>query len=91
MGEEDSGVSYTAVVLLIAFSGVCMIRLIRGPSLLDRVAAADAVGVMMTAVLVLLGLIFERAIFLDIATVYAMLLFADTLIIVKYMEHREVA
>ena len=82
---------YTAIILLIAFSGVCMIRLIRGPSLLDRVAAADAVGTMMIGVLALLGLLFERAIFLDIALVYAMLLFADTLIIVKYIEYREVA
>ncbi|TVR05504.1 MAG: sodium:proton antiporter, partial [Spirochaetaceae bacterium] len=52
---------------------------------------ADAVGTMMIGVLALLGLLFERAIFLDIALVYAMLLFADTLIIVKYIEFREVA
>lgn len=82
---------HSAIILLIAFSGACMIRLIRGPSLLDRVAAADAVGTMMIGVLALLGLLFERAIFLDIALVYAMLLFADTLIIVKYIEFREVA
>ena len=83
--------NYLAMVLLIAFSGFCMIRLIRGPSLLDRVAAADAIGVMMTAVLVLLGVVFERIVFLDIAIVYAMLLFADTIIIVKFIEHRDVA
>ncbi len=83
--------NYTAIILLITFSGFCLIRLIRGPSLLDRVAAADAIGVMMTAVLVLLGVVFERIIFLDIAIVYAMLLFADTIIIVKFIEHRDVA
>ncbi len=83
--------NYTAIILLVFFSGLCMIRLIRGPSLLDRVAAADAIGVMMTAVLVLLGVVFERIIFLDIAIVYAMLLFADTIIIVKFIEHRDVA
>ncbi|TVR53706.1 MAG: sodium:proton antiporter [Spirochaetaceae bacterium] len=83
--------NHTAIILLIFFSGLCTIRLIRGPSLLDRVAAADAIGVMMTAVLVLLGIVFERIIFLDIAIVYAMLLFADTIIIVKFIEHRDVA
>ncbi len=81
---------YTAIVLLVAFSAVCAVRLLRGPSLLDRVAAADAIGVMMTVVLVLLGVAFERAIFVDIAIVYSLLLFADTLIIVKFIEHRSV-
>ncbi|TVQ18971.1 MAG: sodium:proton antiporter [Spirochaetaceae bacterium] len=81
---------YTAIVLLVAFCAVCTVRLLRGPSLLDRVAAADAIGVMMTVVLVLLGVVFGRAIFVDIAIVYSLLLFADTLIIVKFIEHRSV-
>ena len=44
----------------------------------------------MIGVPALLGLLFERGIFLDITLVYAMLLFADTLIVVKYIEFREV-
>ena len=76
-----------SVSLLVAFSGACIIRVIRGPSLLDRVAAADAIGIMMTVVLAFLGVWFERVIFLDIAIVYALLLFSDTLILARYMEH----
>lgn len=77
------------MAVLIALSGFCLIRLLLGPSLLDRMAAADAVGVMMTVILVLLGLLQERAIFLDIAFVYALLLFADTLVIARFMEGRK--
>lgn len=78
----------TTIALLVAFAGLCLIRVLRGPSLLDRIAAADAVGTMMTIVLVLLGLLYERVIFLDIAIVYALLLFADTLVIARFMERR---
>lgn len=76
----------STIGFLVLFSGLCLYRVLRGPTLLDRVAAADAIGVMMTTVLVLMGLLFERMIFLDIAIVYALLLFADTLIIAKFME-----
>lgn len=76
----------SSIGLLVLFSGLCLYRLLKGPTLLDRVAAADAIGVMMTTVLVMLGLLFERVIFLDIAIVYSLLLFADTLIIAHFIE-----
>lgn len=78
----------TSIGFLVGCAGFCLIRVLIGPSLLDRIAAADAIGVMMTIVLVLLGLLLDRVIFLDIAIVYALLLFADTLIIARFMEQR---
>lgn len=74
------------IVMLAAFSAICLIRVLRGPTVLDRIAAADAIGVLMTVILVLLSLVFERTIFLDIAMVYSLLLFADLMIISKYLE-----
>lgn len=74
------------IVLLAAFSAVCLVRVLRGPTVLDRIAAADAIGVLMTVILVLLSLVFDRTIFLDIAMVYSLLLFADLMIISKYLE-----
>lgn len=73
----------------IGLLGCCMLcayRVIRGPTLLDRIAAADAIGVMLTTVLVLLGHVLRRPLFLDVAMVYALLLFADVLILARYME-----
>lgn len=81
----------TVVAMLALFSLVCLYRVMVGPSLLDRVAAADAIGIMLTVALVLLGHHFERDVFLDVAMVYALLLFADILIIVKFIEHRGVS
>jgi multicomponent Na+:H+ antiporter subunit F len=74
------------IVLLTAFCAICLVRVLRGPTALDRIAAADAIGVLMTVILVLLSLVFRRTIFLDIAMVYSLLLFADLMIISKYLE-----
>ncbi|MCA1809658.1 MAG: monovalent cation/H+ antiporter complex subunit F [Kiritimatiellia bacterium] len=74
------------VAALLLFACGCFYRVVRGPTLLDRVAAVDAIGVLLTVVLVLSAHIFGRVIFLDIAMVYALLMFADMLILAKFIE-----
>ena len=78
-------IPWTMAGLVIA-SGLCIIRVIIGPSLLDRIAAADAVGLLMIMLLVLLSILTGSPLFLDIALVYSLLLFADFLVIAKYLE-----
>jgi len=77
------------VLLLVVFCGGCFIRVAIGPTLLDRIAAADSISIMLTIIFVLLGLVFERTIFLDVAIVYSLLLFADILIFAKYLERED--
>ncbi len=79
------------MIALALFAAGCLYRALRGPTLLDRMAAIDAIGVLMTVLLVLLAHYFERAIFLDIAMAYALLAFADLLILSKFIEKGEVA
>lgn len=79
------------MIALLLFAGGCLFRVLRGPTLLDRVAAIDAIGVLLTLVLVLLAHLLERVIFLDIAMVYALLMFADLLILSKFIEKGEVS
>ena len=74
------------IVSLLAACLLCAYRVLRGPTLLDRIVAADVIGVLLTAVLVLLGHALNRTIFLDIAMVYALLLFADVLVLARYLE-----
>ena len=74
-----------ALVALLACALLSLYRVLRGPTLLDRLAAADAVGVMLTMVLVLLGNLLRREVFLDVAMVYALLMFADVLIMARYI------
>ncbi len=81
-------IAATMLVLLLC-AMLCFWRVLRGPTLLDRVAAADAIGTMLTVLLVLKALQDGRGLLLDVAMVYALLLFADVLIIARYIEQKE--
>jgi len=62
------------------------VRLIKGPSVLDRVVSLDTMNVIITGIIVLLAMLFENELYLDIAIVYGVLAFLETIIIAKYME-----
>lgn len=64
-------------------------RVIIGPTVPDRIVAADALTIILTTVLVLLAVDFGNGIFLDIALAFSILAFADVLIMAKYFEHGE--
>lgn len=60
-------------------------RLVLGPTVPDRLVAANTLGVMFFTLIVLLAGIFRTDSFLDVALVYAVLQFADVLIMAKYL------
>ena len=73
--------------LLIGIAGlIAFLRLILGPSVPDRVVALDTMNTLVVATMVLLGAAYERAIYIDIAIVYALLSYVGTLIIAKYLQ-----
>lgn len=79
-----------AIILVILFSTLlCSYRLAKGPTVLDRIAAADSIGVMALIILVLLSFYYQRQIFIDVALAYGLLLFIDVLIMAKYFGKKE--
>jgi len=64
-----------------------MWRLFRGPSVPDRVVAADTLAVITTAALVWLASQFDNPIYLDIALVYGALAFVAVVAIARAIEH----
>jgi len=76
------------VPLILIGAGIvlCLLRLIRGPSTADRAVAVDTSATVTTALLVLLGAIFKRYIYLDVALVYAVLTFIGAVAIARYLE-----
>jgi len=74
------------LILVIVLTAILTFyRVIKGPSVADRIVAMYAIGVMFLLVLVLLSIYFERDIFIDVALVYGVLLFIDVLIMAKYL------
>ena len=79
----------TVLLFLSSLSVLCFVRVLLGPTVPDRIAAGDTIGVMLTMVLVLLSVHFRLPVLLDVAMVYAVLQFVDVLILAKYFERGE--
>ena len=80
--------SFIIIVILLS-AVITFYRVIKGPTVFDRIAAMDSIGVMFLVLLVLLSYFFNRKIFIDVALVYGLLLFVDVLIMAKYFGKSE--
>lgn len=65
--------------------GFALWRLVRGPALPDRILALDTLYVLAMALLVLLGLMLDTALFFEAALVIALLGFIGTVALAKYL------
>jgi multicomponent Na+:H+ antiporter subunit F len=65
---------------------LCVLRMILGPTAADRAVAVDTVSTVTVALLVFLGFIFKRYIFLDVSLVYAVLTFIGSVAIARFLE-----
>jgi len=65
---------------------LCLLRMVRGPTTVDRAVAVDTTATVTTALLVLLGFAFERYVYLDVALVYALLTFIGSVATARYLE-----
>ncbi|MEA3491277.1 MAG: monovalent cation/H+ antiporter complex subunit F [Campylobacterota bacterium] len=74
-----------SIVLLFAMA-LASIRLLKGPTLSDRVVAFDTISIMAVSLLVLLSLYFRRSIYIDIALVFGLIGFLGTTIFGRYIE-----
>ena len=62
------------------------IRLIAGPTIPDRLLAADTLTTITTAVIVLVSFVMARVIYMDVAIVYAVLGFVGIVTVARYLE-----
>jgi len=77
-----------AVWLVLIGAGVllCVVRMLKGPTVVDRAVAVDAIATITTALLVLLGFVFGRFAYVDVALVYGVLTFVGAVAIARYLE-----
>ncbi|PLY00022.1 MAG: pH regulation protein F [Desulfuromonas sp.] len=74
-------VSASLVLLMV----LTLVRVIGGPTVLDRIVGVNMIGSKTTVILLLIGLIYEdMSMFVDIALAYALLNFIATLGACKY-------
>ena len=79
----------TFFVLVAAGVILSFIRILLGPTSSDRVAALDTMNVMLIGTIAVIAFILKRGIYLDIALVYGLLSYLETVVISRYMEGRK--
>jgi len=75
---------YLAVIAIATL--LSMYRVFKGPTTVDRVVAVDIMTTITTGLMVLFALYYKRAIFLDVALVYAVLAFLGVIAFARYLE-----
>lgn len=75
---------YSAVLLTIIIS-VPLIRVVKGPTVYDRLVGANAIATKTIVLICLIGFLYDRVdMFIDITLAYAILGFVGSLVIAKY-------
>lgn len=80
----DAAFVFLMVAFLLAF-----IRLIRGPSLPDRVVALDLITILAVAFCALFAIASDQPAFLDVAIALALVAFLATIALARFAERRK--
>lgn len=80
-------IALTVTLMMLALAAVLtFIRLVRGPTLPDRVIALDLIGVLIVGMLVVVAASTSHRAFLDVALVIALISFVGTVAYARYLE-----
>ena len=77
------------LIIITLLIGVYLYRVLRGPTVFDRVLGLNGISTKAIILLVVMGTFYERVdMFVDISTGYALLNLVGSLAIAKYLEGR---
>lgn len=85
LGEVDTAFVAALATLAVA-AGLAFVRVLKGPTLPDRVIAIDLIGVLMVCLLVVTAGATAQQAFLDVAMVVALISFVGTVAYARYIE-----
>jgi len=82
---------FEVAISALLFSMVLIIlRLLKGPTLYDRVLAVNSFGTQIVLLIGVLGFLRDRPDFLDIAMLYALINFIGTIAVLKFFRYRTI-
>ena len=80
---------FCVLVILAILIGVYLYRVLRGPTVFDRVLGLNGISTKAIILLIVIGVYFERVdMFIDISTGYALLNLVGALAVAKYLEEK---
>jgi len=78
-----------AFYFLIALVILCLYRVIKGPTVADRVVATEIMGIIVVGICVVLSIRTGRSFLIDIGIAWIILSFIGTLTMAKYLGRRK--
>jgi multicomponent Na+:H+ antiporter subunit F len=76
-----------AAILLLATLALLLVRAVIGPTVFDRLLAANTIGTVAVLLLATIGFLTARPDFLDLAIVYGLLNIVGTIAVLKFFRH----
>ncbi len=73
----------------IILSAFCLYRIIRGPSIADRMVAIDIFGILVVGICAIMAILTQRSFILDIGIAWIILSFIGTLTLAKYLSGKK--
>ena len=73
----------------IALCAFCLFRIIRGPSIADRMVGIDIFGILVVGICAILSITTKRTFILDIGIAWIILSFIGTLTLAKYLSGKK--
>lgn len=75
----STGLIITSLLLI-------LFRLVKGPSVADRIVALDAMTIISISLIVMISHLAQRIIYLDVAIVYGLVSFIGVVALARYIE-----
>lgn len=80
----------SSVIILLSLGILFSImRIIKGPSIFDRVLGLDVINLIIIGLIAVLGMIYNNELYIDIVIVYSILAFIETIVFARVLEVRE--
>ena len=80
--------TYAAIVVIVASIAAAAVRVLRGPSLPDRVLALDMIGLLSVSFIAVVAVASHQAVLLDAAIALALVSFLGTVAFARFIERR---
>ncbi len=79
----------TLLYIQIALCIACLYRIIRGPTVADRMVGIDIFGILVVGICAIMGILTNRMFLLDIGIAWVILSFIGTLTLAKYLSNKK--
>lgn len=84
----ETTATYLVFPLLAGALVLAFARLVRGPTLADRIIAFDLIAVASAGIIVVTAIVADQSVFLDAASIWAIIAFVSVIAFAYYIEHR---